>query len=264
MLFYFKVILGVIICLVSIIFPVSYKFHEILINSFLNINNIKMVVLLSAIIGIILYHIREISNILKGSFRWIVFKDRRWYKEWQYLLMATIYSFGYFIIKKLLSIHLSYLSKYICIFLIVNGLLLLVFKINDGKKEIEYLSFKDKLKLLIYEIFSFIPGISNNTMNIIFFKNLGINNQESFNLYCYLILVPLIFELFSGINNFDISNNFIFYILILFLGIFFTYILLFTFRYLYGLNKLKIVGVYCISISLITCLIILWKTYYLI
>ena len=195
---------------------------------------------------------------IKGTYSYLIKKDKRYYKEWSYFTTLIVATIPVCLIGLFLNDYLSSLSNYIGIMLIINGVILLVSKWKDCNKEMEDLTFIDKVKIGICECFGLFPGISRSGSSLLGCKLIKLNKEDSFNL-TFLLLFPLVIgSLVLNIGDFSFKNALIIpYIISFLITIMTTYLSVFLFHKCISKGKEKIFGMYCVLIGAIYSIILL-------
>ena len=238
MLFIFKNLFYALIYIFIVIFPLP-KYSYTVFN--FDFDLYKTIILFSVFIGVFLHQLKRIIKIIRGFSIWLRYKDHRYYKEakYFYFILLSIISnvlVAFFIKQSLIGIVVS---------LIINGIILIVMDIIDYKKEIEELGINSYLRYFFYQLIG-INLLGSNTSNILFCKKSNLNNEESFNLYSYVLLSNIGMSMFYDIDIILNLNSIIIFII----GIMFSYLFTILFHYLYSINKLKIVGFISIVLSI--------------
>lgn len=262
MLFLFELIILAIFQGIGEILPISSSGHLIMIQNLFNIDSENMVIEillhLASLFALTFYYFDFIKNMIVKVFLYLFKNKKEHYKEWNYFTTIIISSIPTCLIGLILNNYLDKLASYVSILLIFNGFLLLIIRNKDNSKNIEDLTFKDKVKLGISQSLGLIPGISRSGSSLLGCNIIKLNKEDSFNL-TFLLLFPLVIgSLVLNVNDFVIDINLIIPYIIIFLITFITtYISMCLLHNVVSKGKSKIFGLYCVSIGVIYSIILL-------
>ncbi len=215
-----------------------------------------IIVHLGTLFAVIIYFFKDLKNILYDFLKAIQKKDPtdKNFKLVNYIILATFITGLIGIIIKPYVENLIENPKYVCFFLFVTGVILLLSeKFYKGDKEI---SLKSALLIAIAQGLAVFPGFSRSGLTISMGLFLGLNRIEAAR-FSFLMSIPVIFlasmvypilELdFSQIMNFNLKAIFIGFLVSFVVG----YLCIKYFMKLLGLLSLRIFGYYCLFASVL-------------
>ncbi len=262
MLFLIKLIVLSLVQGVGEILPISSSGHLIVLSKLFNIDDsnisIEIMLHLASLVALLVYYFDFIKGIIQGVFSYVFKSDKTKYREWSYFISIVIASIPTCIIGLILNNYLSFLTSYIGILLVINGLLLLIKREYNDTKNIEDLTMLDKFKIGLIQSIGVIPGISRSGSSLLGCNQVKLNKEDSFNL-TFLLLFPLVIgSLVLNISDFNFDKTLLIpYIISFLLTTIVTYFSLALLHSLVARGKSKIFGWYCVSVGTIYSIILL-------
>lgn len=179
----------------------------------------KFMISMSIIIGIYIYQRKRFINIIKGYYRWLRFKDKKDYINSKYIYLFLVIFVGSFIS-----------NKYSFIGLFISLIMIFFMELNDGKRSVKDLSYKDYIKLGLCKVMGL------NSSNILFSKVSNLSFEDSFIIHS-ICLIAINMAMLLKVNCLYFNVG------IFAVGVCMSYICIFFYRYLYSINRLKWIGV---------------------
>ena len=255
MLFLLKIIILALIQGIGEILPISSSGHLIMISNILSLNQedvtLEIFLHLASLLALTIYYFTNIKNMFIGVIKYLFKHDKRYYIEWAYFTTIIIATIPCALIGYIVNDYLIYLTSYVGILLIINGIVLLLFKDKHYHKNIEDLTIIDKVRFGLYQSFGLFPGISRSGIVLSCAKRNKLNKEDSFNLTFYMLFPLVIGSLILNITDFRLDKNLILPYIISFLITFIlTYFSMIIFHNLIAKNKSKIFGYYCLFIGM--------------
>ena len=247
---------------VAEVLPISSSGHLVLAESLLGIesNDMSLEVFLhvASLIATIVFLRKRLWQLIKGFFLFIFKKETR--EKYRYdfifcwlIVLATV---PVVIVTLLVGKYVEAINQIVWlvgIFLVINGISLLIFskiKVNRTKDELNY---KDALVIGAFQCFGILSGISRSGSCIYGASVRKIDNTRAAD-FAFLLLIPAILgALVLNINdmsNIIVGSNWWIYLVCFVITGVITY---FSFKLLLAVirkHKLSYFGYYCISIGL--------------
>ncbi len=257
------ILLGIIQGLTEVL-PISSSARLIIFENLFGIkfDNLGFEVLLhiASLLAIIIYLRKELIDIVIGSYKYIIKKDKNYKDKFMlliYMMISTIPIVITTIIIKSLNIKL-YSLLFVSIMLIINSFLLFSIKTYYNKND--NLNFKNAMIIGLCQSVAIFPGISRSG-SCLFGGYVSKLNKEDSKRYAFLLFIPSViggtFVEFKNIKDiFMLNNNMIFIIIITMIITFITtYISFKLINYLINKEQINKFGYYTLLLGIITLIL---------
>lgn len=251
------IILGIIQGIAEVL-PISSSAHLIIFQEIFNIkfDNLAVEVILhiASLISILIYLRKEIIDIIKGTFKYIIKKENKEsFMMLIYMIISMIPITIITLVIKKLNINI-YKLPLISLMLIINSIILFSMK-NKHKKE-NNINLKSSFNIGLTQSLAIMPGISRSG-SCLFGAHISKVDSKISKKYAFLLFIPsviggLITELTNITEMFYLNADIKIYILISFIiTIFITYISLKIFEKILKKEKIYVFGYYTMLLGLI-------------
>jgi len=196
------------------ILPISSSGHLILFRKILNIDTqgfaIELVLHVASLLALFIYYKKTISELIKGFFKYLFNKEKDYNKEFRFVIGMIISLIPTCLVGYFANDYLDYFLKYsfmVGLFLVLNGINLLLIKNKNGERNIEELSLFSFFKIGTLQCLGLIPGFSRSgsALSMCYRERLNKKDSEKFT---FLMLFPLVLgSLVLNIGDFTFNQN---------------------------------------------------------
>lgn len=263
---FYYIILGFIQGLTEPI-PVSSSGHLVIFKNLFNVGfndlNFEIIVNFGSLLAILFAYRKKIFLLLKDFFSYIFTKELKFYNSYKYCLLIIIGCIPAGILGLLFKDKIEVLSlniKIIGIALFITALLLFIVKnINGFKNEFD-ITYKDSIKIGLFQAIAIFPGISRSGSTIVGGILCNLKKEVAFD-YSFMLYIPISFAtMILGVKDLiaspNISSLFIPYFLGMIVSFLVTYFSLKLFSDIVKKNKLIYFVIYCVILGSIVLFII--------
>ncbi len=254
------IIIGILNAIVNIL-PIAYSLHIFIYqNTFntkiFNDTNLTSLVNIATLIAIIIINYKLIFKFIVNFIKTSTKKKKEIHKKYKkYLKIITISTLLSTIIYLLIPHNITNL-KSLAYFYIITAILILFSTNKKGTKSFKELTYKDSILFSLSSFLTLIPTISPLCSNLFISSKLRLNKETSLTLSFLTILPILCINSLNGVRNYIIDTSHILENSIaLFLSIFLSIPIYNYLKKLYTKNKLYILSIYCLLLSLF---ILIW------
>lgn len=244
------------------ILPISSSGHLLLFRKLLNINiegvSLEITLHIASLVALFIYYKRTILDLIKGFIGYVLKKDKIYVREYKFVMGMIICLIPTCFIGFIVNDYLDYFFKYslvVGIFLILNGINLLLIKNNEGKKCVEEMSFFSFFKIGLGQCLGLVPGFSRSGSALSMCYREKMNKEDS-EKFTFLMLFPLVLgSLVLNIGDFTIESNLNVLLMISFIVTFIvTFFSLGLLSKIVRKGKLYYFSYYCIIIGVLVIL----------
>ena len=251
------IILGIIQGIAEVL-PISSSAHLIIFQEIFNIkfDNLAVEVILhiASLISILIYLRKEIIDIIKGTFKYIIKKENKEsFMMLIYIIISMIPITIITLVIRKLNINI-YKFPLISLMLIINSIILFSMK-NKHKKE-NNINLKSSFNIGLTQSLAIMPGISRSG-SCLFGAHISKVESNISKKYAFLLFIPSVIGGFiTEISNIKkvitLSNNILIYIFVAFtITIIVTYIALKIFERILKKERIYMFGYYTMILGLI-------------
>ena len=244
------------------VLPISSSAHLLIFEEILNINNnnltLEIFLHLASLIAILFFLRKRLVKLVLGFFKYLFRKQQEYYLEFKlgcFLILSTIPIVLITIIFKDWIMLVSSNIKFIGLFLVINGFLLLIITNNTGNKKIEKMSYFDALIIGIFQCIGIFPGISRSG-SCLLGASIRKMEKETAAEYAFLMFIPTVLGAtileFNNFGNLIVKDNLWMYLVTFFVTCIVTYLAFEVLLNIIKKGKIKYFGYYCIVIGLIS------------
>ena len=241
------------------ILPISSSGHLLLFRKILNIEMegfaIELVLHVASLLALFIYYRKTIIELLKGFFKYLFGDKERNKKEYRFITAMIISLIPTCLVGYFANDYLDYFLKYsfmVGIFLILNGINLLMVKNKRGARKIEECSRFSFFKIGVGQCLGLIPGFSRSgsALSMCYRENIDREDSEKFT---FLMLFPLVLgSVILNIRDFTFDKNLTILLIISFIVTFLiTFLSLGLLTKIVRRNKLYYFTYYCIIIGIL-------------
>ena len=246
--------------------PISSSGHLRIFKSIFNSEvlsdmNFEIIVNFGSLIAILILFRKEIVSIIKDFFCYIKTKDKKYEINYKYawlIVIGTIPAavFGIFI-KDFIENYFT--TKLVGLMLIITSILLFMIRNIKGTKEKKDLTYKDALKVGIFQVFALLPGISRSGATVVGGMNSNLTRATALN-YSFMLYIPISVASFVlGVNDLikspTLNELLIPYIVSMIVAGIVTYYAAKLFIDIMKKGKLIYFSVYCFIVGVLTFLL---------
>ena len=244
--------------------PVSSSGHLMIFKRIIDVNvdfdTIAILTNFGSLIAIIILFWNDIVNLIKGFFKYLSTKDKKFRNDYKYCWMIVLGC----IPAGLAGLLVSYFDvfdkiennvKIVGLSLIVTSILLFVIRNFKGKKDDSKIGIKEALTVGCFQILGLFPGISRSGSTIVGGMSQGLKRDTAFK-YSFMLYIPMsIAAMALELKDITIEANLMFYYIssIVVAGIV-TFLVTKWFRKIVNNGKLIYFSIYCFIVGLLVIL----------
>lgn len=240
--------------------PVSSSGHLVIFKNLFNIGfndlNFEIIVNFGSLLAILFAYRKKVFLLISEFFSYIFSKKLKYYNSYKYCLLIIIGCIPAGILGLLLKDKIEVLSsnvKIIGIALFITALLLFVVKNIKGLKNDNDITYKDAIKIGLFQAIALFPGISRSGSTIVGGLLCDLKKEVAFD-YSFMLYIPISFAtMILGVrdlmNSSDISSLILPYSLGMIVSFVVTYFSLKLFSNIISKNKLIYFVIYCIILG---------------
>lgn len=258
---YIYILLGIIQGLTEPI-PVSSSghlviFREILNNSVINDLNFEIFVNFGSLLAILFFFRKDILILIKDFFNYISTKEKKYFNNFKYCLLIIIATIPAgitgLLLKDTIESVLSNNIKIVGVSLLITALFLYLIKDIKGSKGEVDITYKDSIKVGLFQVIALFPGISRSGATLVggMFSNLKreVAFKFSFMLYIPISLATMILGVKDMIELKPTTDIWLYYILGMIASGIVTYFSTKWFNGIIKKGKLMYFVIYCILVG---------------
>lgn len=246
------------------VLPISSSAHLIIVEEILGVKDdnltLEVFLHLASLIAVVFFLRKRVIKLIRGFVRYIFKKDKESFIEFKlgcFLIISTIPIVIVTIIFNdwinLISSNLTLIS----LFLVINGVLLMIINNIKGNKSFEEMRVLDALTIGIFQCIGLFPGISRSG-SCIYGGNFRKLEKDVAAEYAFLLFIPAVLGAtvleFKNFGNLIVENNLWIYLVTFVVTCIVTYLAFGILLKIIKKGKLKYFGYYCIGIGVISLL----------
>lgn len=246
--------------------PISSSGHLLIFKKLFKINalkdlNFEIIVNFGSLLAILFLYRKDIIKIIKDFFSYIKTKDEKYKTNYKYAWYIVIATIPAGILGLLLKDKIELISnniKYIGIALLITALALFIVRKIDGKKDKKDMTYKDAIKIGLFQSIALLPGISRSGSTIVggllsdLKKDTAVN--FSFMLYIPISIATMVLGVSDLVKTPNISSYLLPYGLGMIASAIFTYYSLKLFINIVKQKKLIYFVIYCLIVGTLVLL----------
>lgn len=194
--------------------PISSSGHLRIFKSLFNSEvlsdmNFEIIVNFGSLVAILILYRKEIISIIKDFFCYIKTKEKKYEVNYKYAWLIVIGTIpaallGLFV-KDLIEKYFT--TKLVGAMLIITSLLLYMIKDIKGKKEKKDMTYKDAIKIGLFQVIALLPGISRSGATVVGGMESNLKRETALN-YSFMLYIPIsIASMVLGISDLINSND---------------------------------------------------------
>lgn len=194
--------------------PISSSGHLRIFKSLFNSEvlsdmNFEIIVNFGSLVAILILYRKEIISIIKDFFCYIKTKEKKYEVNYKYAWLIVIGTIpaallGLFV-KDLIEKYFT--TKLVGAMLIITSLLLYMIKDIKGKKEKKNMTYKDAIKIGLFQVIALLPGISRSGATVVGGMESNLKRETALN-YSFMLYIPIsIASMVLGISDLINSND---------------------------------------------------------
>ncbi len=184
-------------------------FKSIFNNEVLSDMNFEIIANFGSLIAILILFRKEILNIIKDFFYYIKTKNKKYKVNYNYawlIVIGTIPAAVCGLIAKDF-IEKYFTTKLVGLMLIITAILLFMIKDIKGEKEKKDISYKDAIKIGLFQVIALLPGISRSGATIVGGMKSNLKRDIALN-YSFMLYIPVsIASMILGISDLMNMSN---------------------------------------------------------
>lgn len=246
------------------VLPISSSAHLILVEEILGMkdNNLTLEVFLhlASLIAVLFFLRKSLFKLMVGFFKYIFKRNKENLIEFKICCFLIISTIPIIIITLLFKEQISIISNnltIISLFLVINGILLMIINNVKGNKNFEKMNFLDALIIGLFQCIGLFPGISRSG-SCIYGASFRKLEKDTAAEYAFLLFVPAVLgATIMELSNFSkilVDDNIGRYLLSFVVTSIVTYLAFGILLKTIKKGKLKYFGYYCIGIGIISFL----------
>lgn len=196
MLFWY-LLLGIIQGLTEPI-PVSSSGHLVIFQNLLNIEalndlNFAIFANFGSLIAIVIIFWNDIIQIIKDFFAYLKTKEKKYFSNFRYALFIVCATIPAGIIGLLFNdLVEKYMSnvKFIGVALLITALFLFLIRKMEGVKTEKKMTYKDAIKIGLFQMIALLPGISRSGATIVGGMFTGLTREAAFK-FSFMLYIPI-------------------------------------------------------------------------
>jgi len=178
--------------------PVSSSGHLVIFQNIFNLEvlddlNFSIFANFGSLIAIIIIFWKDIISIIKDFFTYIKTKEEKYKSNFRYALFIVLATIPAGIIGLLFNDLIEeYMSnvKYIGVALLVTALFLFLIRNFEGKKDDKEMTWKDAIKVGLFQMVALLPGISRSGATIVGGMFSGLKRDTAFK-FSFMLYIPI-------------------------------------------------------------------------
>ena len=241
--------------------PISSSGHLRIFKSIFNSEilsdmNFEIIVNFGSLIAILFLYRKEIFNIIKDFFLYLKTKNKKYEFNYKYVFLIILGTIpaaisGLFI-KDIIEKYFT--TKLVGLMFIITALLLFMVKDIRGNKNTYDMTWKDALKIGIFQILALFPGISRSGATVVGGMESNLTRETSLN-YSFMLYIPIsLASIILGIKDLisSSSNLLLPYMISMIVSCISTYFSAKLFINIFKKGKLIYFSIYCFILGLLT------------
>ena len=246
--------------------PVSSSGHLVIFNSLLNVEefkdlNFEIITNFGSLLAILFLYRKKIIKIIKEFFLYIKTKEKKYYSNFKYALLIVVGTIPAGILGLLFKDKIELISsnvKYVGIALLITALALFIVKNINGKKDDSDITYKDAIKVGLFQAIALLPGISRSGATLTGALLCNIKKDKaldfSFMLYIPISLATMVLGVSDLVSSPDVKSLMLPYFLGFLFSMIVTYFALKLFIDIVKKNKLIYFVIYCLIVGTLVIL----------
>lgn len=246
--------------------PISSSGHLRIFKSIFNSEvlsdmNFEIIVNFGSLIAILILYRKEIISIIRDFFMYIKTKEKKYKTNYKYawlIVVGTIPAalLGLFV-KDIIEEYFT--TKLVGLMLIITALLLFMIKDIKGTKSKEDMTYKDALKIGLFQVVALFPGISRSGATVVGGMKSDLKRETAIN-YSFMLYIPIsVASMFLGVSDVITAPNLntliIPYLVSMIAAGIVTYFAAKLFIDIMKKGKLIYFSIYCLIVGLITFIV---------
>lgn len=246
--------------------PISSSGHLVILQNIINLEieglSFEVFVNFASLLAVLIVYRKDVYDFSFGACKYLFSKNPSYKKDFKYLfyiVVATIPAgvigvlYGDFIGEKLKGLHV------IGITLIITGIALWIIRNLRGRKGDSSITFKDAIVIGCAQAIALIPGISRSGATIITAMGLGVKQASALK-FSFFMFIPVslggaILKIPDIINDPNLSQLLIPYIIAFIASFIATYFSLKWFMGIMERGNLKYFSIYCLIVGVLVLII---------
>lgn len=246
--------------------PISSSGHLLIFKNLINTNNLndlnfEIIVNFGSLLAVLFIYRKKILNIINDFFKYIKTKELKYYTNFKYALLIVVATIPAGILGLLLKDKIEALSsnvKYVGIALLVTALALFIVKSIDGKKDDKDITYKDAIKVGLFQAIALLPGISRSGATLTGALLCNIKKEKAFD-YSFMLYIPIsVATMMLGVSDLikepNLNNLILPYTLGMIASMIVTYFSLKLFMDIVKKKKLMYFVFYCLIVGTLVIL----------
>ena len=245
--------------------PISSSGHLLIFKNLFNLNlgdlNFEIITNFGSLLAILFLYRKKIIKIIKEFFLYIKTKEKKYYSNFKYALLIVVGTIPAGILGLLFKDKIELISsnvKYVGIALLITALALFIVKNINGKKDDSDITYKDAIKVGLFQAIALLPGISRSGATLTGALLCNIKKDKaldfSFMLYIPISLATMILGVSDLVSSPDVKNLILSYFLGFLFSMIVTYFALKLFIDIVKKNKLIYFVIYCLIVGTLVIL----------
>lgn len=245
--------------------PISSSGHLLIFKNLFNLNlgdlNFEIITNFGSLLAILFLYRKKIIKIIKEFFLYIKTKEKKYYSNFKYALLIVVGTIPAGILGLLFKDKIELISsnvKYVGIALLITALALFIVKNINGKKDDSDITYKDAIKVGLFQAIALLPGISRSGATLTGALLCNIKKDKaldfSFMLYIPISLATMILGVSDLVSSPDVKSLMLPYFLGFLFSMIVTYFALKLFIDIVKKNKLIYFVIYCLIVGTLVIL----------
>ncbi len=246
--------------------PISSSGHLLIFKNLFNLTalkdlNFEIITNFGSLLAVLFLYRKKILKIIKDFFLYFKGKEEKYYNNFKYGMLIIIGTIPAGILGLLFKDKIELISenvKYVGIALLVTALALFIVKSINGKKDDKDITYKDALKVGLFQAVALLPGISRSGATLTGALLCNIKKSKALD-FSFMLYIPIsLATMLLGVTDLVSTPNIKEYILPYFLAFIasavVTYFSLKLFIDLVKKNKLIYFVIYCLIVGVLVIL----------
>lgn len=245
--------------------PISSSGHLLIFKNLFNLNlgdlNFEIITNFGSLLAILFLYRKKIIKIIKEFFLYIKTKEKKYYSNFKYALLIVVGTIPAGILGLLFKDKIELISsnvKYVGIALLITALALFIVKNINGKKDDSDITYKDAIKVGLFQAIALLPGISRSGATLTGALLCNIKKDKaldfSFMLYIPISLATMVLGVSDLVSSPDVKSLILPYFLGFLFSMIVTYFALKLFIDIVKKNKLIYFVIYCLIVGTLVIL----------
>ena len=245
--------------------PISSSGHLLIFKNLFNLNlgdlNFEIITNFGSLLAILFLYRKKIIKIIKEFFLYIKTKEKKYYSNFKYALLIVVGTIPAGILGLLFKDKIELISsnvKYVGIALLITALALFIVKNINGKKDDSDITYKDAIKVGLFQAIALLPGISRSGATLTGALLCDIKKDKaldfSFMLYIPISLATMVLGVSDLVSSPDVKSLILPYFLGFLFSMIVTYFALKLFIDIVKKNKLIYFVIYCLIVGTLVIL----------